>query len=758
MSLYDRYDTAIRTVLADADALIAALEAAKVAAAADLAAAVAETRRVTDALSEARAETTHLQDEVGGLQQENADTLAALGAVRGERDALDTRVAGLTAGVAVLRARIAELEGAQGPGTMTVGALRPGQASYPVPTSGPVLFVSPSGDDYAAGTEAAPKRTVKAAMSSAASGATIVLRAGTYRESVTTPSSKPLTLQPYPGEEVWFDGSAVYSSWTSNGNGTWTTGYTISHIRFNADRYKGDDPCRNHPDQVWVDDVALTQVADDTTPAAGRFSVHNGAYALRTNTSVAGKSVEVRIDGVTLSKLADGVVTPGAGQFSVQGATVLHVGTNTLTGKIVEVKVDGAALTRATDDTAPTSGRFSAHRRPERLVIGTNQSGKSVRVAELVTAFTVTSPLTLRGVGVRGFSPNAIEGINAMIFYGGSSHGSVLEHVWFADSAMASISVTKTNVRVSDCTFEDNGHSGIMGTNCDGLIVERCAIRRMNGGQWQAEPTTAGIKLTRCDKVTVRLNHISQCPKAYGVWFDVSCTRTSFYGNVVDGGGTMMNALEIELSDGGFYDGVQHHSIVASNWLTGASGKSAAAGVLLFDTGYVKVWNNDLRRNGIPAYLWQDERVNNGDSGNKTFAICPWRTRGNEVVNNILDSGVGANIQFAAYAQNGDFGLLGADMFTRLSGNHFAAAPPGSMAQLGRSTGARTSYNTPTALASAGAEVGSVTGKVGRNHQGPDAAPADLPDPLPADIAALLGVPTGTRAVGPVTPALSVRS
>ena len=88
-----------------------------------------------------------------------------------------------------------------GAGT-TVGA-----AHYPVPSG--AIIVSPSGNDAAAGTTSAPLRTLAHAVASAPSGATIVLRAGSYHESVVIPPGKRLTIQAWPGEPVWLDGSST---------------------------------------------------------------------------------------------------------------------------------------------------------------------------------------------------------------------------------------------------------------------------------------------------------------------------------------------------------------------------------------------------------------------------------------------------------------------------------------------------------------------------------------------------------------------
>ena len=87
------------------------------------------------------------------------------------------------------------------------------------------LFVSPGGNDSAAGSQAAPFRTLGAAVAKAKAGGTVVLRAGSYNESVVVPFNKPLTIQAYPKEAVWLDGSVPVSSWQRSGSG-WSTPWT----------------------------------------------------------------------------------------------------------------------------------------------------------------------------------------------------------------------------------------------------------------------------------------------------------------------------------------------------------------------------------------------------------------------------------------------------------------------------------------------------------------------------------------------------
>ncbi len=187
--------------------------------------------------------------------------------------------------------------GASGKAGTTVGA-----AQYAVPTR--AIIVSRSGSDTASGTRSAPFRTLARAVSSAPSGATIVLRAGSYHESVVIPSSKRLTVQAWPREKVWLEGSVPVTGWKSS-RGLWSrSGWTVT---FDASptytRGAGDNtganwgfvdpnyPMAAHPDQVWINGVAQRQVRSKTKVVPGTFFVDYAADQLWLGSSPQGKEV-----------------------------------------------------------------------------------------------------------------------------------------------------------------------------------------------------------------------------------------------------------------------------------------------------------------------------------------------------------------------------------------------------------------------------------------------------------------------------------
>ncbi|SIT49879.1 Putative sortase-sorted surface protein (fragment) [Paraburkholderia piptadeniae] len=163
------------------------------------------------------------------------------------------------------------------------GSARIGTAAYAVP-SGAVIYVSPNGSDTAAGTLAAPLATIQQAITKASAGATIVLREGSYHEHITT--NRQVTIQAYPRETVWLEGSSVVSAWmrtTSASKYVWAASW--NHVfrhdpTFTVGAADGTGsnqfvnanyPMAAHPDQVWVDGVTQTQVASLGQVTPGSF-------------------------------------------------------------------------------------------------------------------------------------------------------------------------------------------------------------------------------------------------------------------------------------------------------------------------------------------------------------------------------------------------------------------------------------------------------------------------------------------------------
>ena len=178
----------------------------------------------------------------------------------------------------------------------TTGAATVGTSNYAVPTG--AIFVSAgSGNDANSGSSGSPLKTVATAISKASSGRTIVLRAGVYHESVVIPTAKTLTIQAYPNEAVWFDGSTRITAFSQSGS-TWkTSGWTFapsSVMDGKADNPGFVDPAHPmaaRPDQVFYDGSPLAQVGSASKVTAGTFYVDPAAKTLTIGSNPSGHSV-----------------------------------------------------------------------------------------------------------------------------------------------------------------------------------------------------------------------------------------------------------------------------------------------------------------------------------------------------------------------------------------------------------------------------------------------------------------------------------
>ncbi|MDD9152019.1 right-handed parallel beta-helix repeat-containing protein [Plantibacter flavus] len=209
------------------------------------------------------------------------------------------------------------------------GSAAVGTTSYAIPRG--ALYVTAGNGTGGSGSLASPYTSLTHAVAKAPSGSTLVLRAGTYRESVVLASSKQLTVQSYPKEAVWLDGSDRVTGWNKSSTGWavtgWNTGFDTSPT-FTKGASDGsaeaikfinpDYPLAAYPDQVWIDGVAQRQVASERAVTAGSFFVDRGGKRLILGTDPAGKTV-------TASKLQTALAVKSVGSV-VRGLGVRNYG------------------------------------------------------------------------------------------------------------------------------------------------------------------------------------------------------------------------------------------------------------------------------------------------------------------------------------------------------------------------------------------------------------------------------------------------
>lgn len=367
--------------------------------------------------------------------------------------------------------RVAQEEGGTSP-TADAGSVPVGAAAYPVP--GDAIYVATTGNDTTGnGTAGTPYRTLARAITAATAGKTIVLRAGIYHEGGTNHTSaigvqvnrNNLTIQNYPGEAVWFDGSSIQTGWTQSG-GTWYIPWTKQFDHSPTANSGADDdggagwkwindnyPCAPFPEQVFVDGVALTQVASLGAVTAGTFFV----------------------DGTTA---ANKIFTPSR----------IYIGTNPA-GKTVNV----------TD-----LHNF--------LNLGTGYTG-----------------LTLRGVGVRRYGNALPQYAALRFDGNNNTTNGLIEHVVIEDIATTAFTSNQCHGNtVRHVTVRRAGYGALGGHRADNLTFDKVLIEHCNTENFNSSPDSGCIKVTQSQHVTLS-NSILRDSKCKGMWFDMSVYDMKVY-------------------------------------------------------------------------------------------------------------------------------------------------------------------------------------------------------------------------------------
>ena len=206
-----------------------------------------------------------------------------------------------------------------------------------------------------------------------------MLRAGTYHESITVPGTKfGVTIQAYPNEAVWLDGSKVVTNWSQSGS-TWVaTGWKTKFdhwASFTAGaNYPGfllpGYPMAAWPDQVFIDGTQLRQVGSASAVVAGTFFVDYVAQTLRIGTNPGGHQVRasdlkkaftvaatnVTLRGFGVRRYANSLSTGGAIYLCRSGDAMENVVVTDIATQAVSIYKSKAALNRVTINRAGMLG------------------------------------------------------------------------------------------------------------------------------------------------------------------------------------------------------------------------------------------------------------------------------------------------------------------------------------------------------------------------------------------------------------------
>ncbi|QQS19890.1 right-handed parallel beta-helix repeat-containing protein [Candidatus Saccharibacteria bacterium] len=461
--------------------------------------------------------------------------------------------------------------------------------NYPVPTAN-VIFMSPNGDDASAGTSpSAPVKTIGTAVNKASSGWTIVMRGGIYRDShakvvngAYTKLSKNITIQAYPHEQAWFDGTDVVTSWTSDGQGHWSTAWDTPDFCHEWQLAKSG----GYYQQIWP--------WNGGTPSAAGPCVHKDMF-------------------VTSDPNAD----PDP-QMAFR---------------------NGTALKQVGSLAAVSANTFFFDIPNRKMFIGTDPSGQTIELAKRPVAFVLEGGAggnIIRGIGFRRFATNEkVEG--------SYTHGSLFinvpnvtfENNTIAANAGAGIGYgTPKGAIFRGNIVANNGYDGMSGNgsvmtagSIDNLQILNNVFYGNNaalfGLNCNISCGQAGIKLAHIAGYTLKNNLFeNQMGSAHGFWCDMACVDGVHVNNVLKNNG-----------GAGIYYEISDRGIIASNLAIGNKAYGIKSG-----SANTKVYNNTLVNNRVGMLIYDDNRYPGmyTAADNHTWNDAGPSTVNMEVANNVM--------------------------------------------------------------------------------------------------------------------------
>lgn len=578
--------------------------------------------------------------------------------------------------------------------------------NYPIPAG--AVFMSPNGDDLGNGAIDQPVRSLNRAVSLTPAGGTIVMRGGIHREWYQRSGAvgiigKPITIQGYPGEQAWFDGTDVVADGWRNDNGRWVRSWSTP--QFCGGAY----------------DIAVDG-RSPVSPLLTRSSACAYSDSIRdTAQPVAGDPQLVFYDGVELTQkgsLAE--VTPGSRTFFYDWNT-------------------------------------------KQIHLSEDPGGHLVEMATRPAAFSLGGPydFTVRGVGFRRYASSILG--NSVLFIGlggaGNPGRAVIERVAFTDNAGQTLHISGpkagTVVRESVFAFNhfvgmtSNGYANSNPGSPNGLLIENNIFNGNNRGlidtKCGASCGAANVKLAHMTGFVARNNLVDNAAGlAMGFWCDMDCSNGVIVGNTVRNNGG--HGIFYEISNTGIIAG----NITAHNNWSGIAVASANT----------KVYNNTIVNRPGPnvqgVWIFDDKRIAPGpevpwpyvsprvDLGpntvNTEFAnnlIVAQQPKGARLLNFEDTSSTAPNTRVAQY-----FSVLDHNIYFHLPdqslykwGTVDAIKSP---AQLASVSGRPWEANTISVPTAADPFVDRAAGNFSLR---PDSLPmTSAGRPLPADVAAALGV------------------
>ncbi|MGY1811479.1 right-handed parallel beta-helix repeat-containing protein [Blastococcus sp. SYSU D00820] len=301
-----------------------------------------------------------------------------------------------------------------------------------------------------------------------------------------------------------------------------------------------------------------------------------------------------RADGWTVEFDRSPTYTRGAPDNTEPGFTFLDP-EHPLAAHPDQVFVDGVAQVQVARPADVVPGTFAVDYATDRLWLGTDPAGRSVRASDLSIGLTIEGAgSTVRGLGIRRYAPSVPDKGALLVL----ARGATVVDVVVQDSATQGVYVggryRGEDVTLRRLTAERNGLIGIESSYADRLLVEAVRATGNNTERFNTAPVSGGLKLTRARGVTVR-DSVFADNLGTGLWLDESVYDATLTGNdVLRNTG---NGLVLEISA---------RAVIADNHVAG----SGLTGLKINNSSDVEVWNNTVLDNaGRTVWVVQDERL-----------------------------------------------------------------------------------------------------------------------------------------------------
>lgn len=339
--------------------------------------------------------------------------------------------------------------------------------------AGGIFVDATNGNDNNNGSQASPYKTLTKAITAATTGAKIVLRTGTYREGTlnsdgTTNNtlrgvSKRLTIQAYPHEQAWLDGSVIVTGWAQSGS-TWSVASSPSRFLckpstdacvVDPSQIDGTNgPMAASPQMVFRNGTQLTEVANLAAVGAGKFYFDQSTNQLTIGDNPSGATIEVTTQRRALNFAA------GASSSQLLGIGVRRYGSilnsSSVNSDFAFAMVTAAAATGMKIENSLFTQSAS---RGLDLVAGSNNS---------IVQNNIFTPN-----GANGVDSDSLSGLT---FTNNQVTDNNAENFSYADNAAAVIAGSKmtrlTSSTISNNSFSDNKGSGFWcDLDCDSVNI-----------------------------------------------------------------------------------------------------------------------------------------------------------------------------------------------------------------------------------------------------------------------------------------------